>query len=87
MIDRSFKLRADTIRVHDRAAINGDVNPRDGDIALLVDRGLDDRCDIAHETAMGRKPRPCPFGTSRLPQPAFSVTSSTTLRSRPVSIG
>src|ERR1700683_1801441 len=50
--NRSLKLRADTIRVHGRATINGDVDPRHSDVALLVDCGFDDGPHIAHKAAV-----------------------------------
>src|ERR1700761_3701555 len=50
--DRAFKLRADAVRIHDRAAVNRNVDPRDRDVALFIDRSFDDGCDIAHKAAM-----------------------------------
>ena len=52
MMTAPSNLRADAIRVDDRAAIDGDVDARHGDIALLVDRRLDHRRHVAHEAAM-----------------------------------
>ena len=87
MIDSALHLRADAIRIDGRAAIDGDVDPRHRDVALVVDRRFDHRRHIGHEAAVDGEAEAMALRQLALPQPAFSVTSSTTLRNRPVSIG
>src|SRR5262249_26158859 len=49
---RAFHLRADTIGVHRRAAVDRDVHSRDRQRPLRVDRDLHDRRDVAHEAVV-----------------------------------
>ena len=59
--DRSLELRADSIRIHDGTAINGDVDTRHCDVALLVDRSLDHRRHIAHKAAVDSETKAMTF--------------------------
>ena len=52
MMHRALDLRADAIRIDGRPAVDGHVDPRNGHIALLVDRHFHDRRDIGHEAAV-----------------------------------
>ena len=82
-----FDLRADALGVRGKTAIDRGIDARHGELALVVDRDLDDRRDIADKASDGRRcPDRGPDGNCR-PQPACSATTSTTRRSRPVSIG
>ena len=79
-------LRLDPLRIDVGSAINGGINPRHGELALVVDGHLDDGRDVAYEAAVRREAQPAAVATGR-PQPPISVTRSITPRSRPASIG
>ena len=82
----ALDLRLDPLRIDVGSAIYGGIDPRHGELALVVNGHLDDRRDIADEAAVRGNAEPVSLGDGP-PQPPLSATSSTTLRRRAVSIG
>src|SRR2546430_17421031 len=64
---RALHLGAHPVGVDVGPAIHGDVHTRDRQLALVVDRGLHDRRDVAHEAVVGGDAQSAPLG--QLPAP------------------
>src|SRR5260221_4025129 len=63
----ALDLRLDPLRIDERSAIDRGVHLGNGELALIVDRYLDDGRDIADKAAMHGNAEPVSFGHSPFP--------------------
>ena len=84
---RALDLRADALGVDAEAAVDRGIDARHRDVALVVDRDLDDGRDVADEAAMRGDAEPLTLRQLACPSRPSRPPARRPRRSRPVSIG